>query len=151
MGLSEFTFRIILLFIPGIVTYIIVDNLTLHREFKIHQSLTFSLVLGFVCYMLYLPISSIVPEKVGLPAFSFDKVLTKSEVAINLNEVIVVTLLAILVGVVLLRMMKTIPKWLNLVSIIRGSLTVSLTRINGRWDNMGVDLWSLIGTKKQPL
>lgn len=101
MGLSEFTFRIILLFIPGIIAYIIVNNLTFHREFKVHQAFTFSLVLGFLCYMTYIPISILAPKSWGLPECTFDKVLTKPDAAINLNEVIAVTLVAIFLGIIL--------------------------------------------------
>jgi len=50
MGLSEFTFRLALLFIPGIISFIIIDNLTIHKETKIHHWVIYSLLLGFLAY-----------------------------------------------------------------------------------------------------
>lgn len=37
MELSEFTFRIILIFVPGLISFLIIDKLTIHKEFKVHQ------------------------------------------------------------------------------------------------------------------
>ena len=53
MNLSEFAFKIILIFIPGLITFNIVEKLTFHREFKTPKILFGSLAYGFLCYLSY--------------------------------------------------------------------------------------------------
>jgi hypothetical protein len=38
-------------FIPGIIAFIVIDNLTVHRETKIHHWIIYSLILGTTSYM----------------------------------------------------------------------------------------------------
>jgi len=45
MELSEFTFKIILIFVPGLISFLIIDKLTIHKEFKVHQIIINSLIL----------------------------------------------------------------------------------------------------------
>ncbi len=53
MELSEYTFRIILLFIPGFISFVLFDALTSHPETKLHRVLIESLLFGFSSYLVY--------------------------------------------------------------------------------------------------
>ncbi|HWB08624.1 MAG TPA: DUF6338 family protein [Pirellulales bacterium] len=53
MELSDLTIRILLLFFPGIICYVIVDALTVHQPRKPFQFVLFSYVLGVLCYVIY--------------------------------------------------------------------------------------------------
>ena len=50
MGVTEFSFRLMMVFLPGVIAFIIIDNLTSHRETKIHHWIIYSLLLGFLSY-----------------------------------------------------------------------------------------------------
>jgi hypothetical protein len=63
MNLSEFAFRFIFLFIPGLIVFNIVNKLTFHREFKTPDILLGSLTYGFFCYLIYYSIFILVPSK----------------------------------------------------------------------------------------
>lgn len=99
MQLSEFTLRIILLFIPGIISFIIIDKLTVHKEAKIHTILINSLLLGFTSYFsYYLIINTINILKKEDINFLFLKALTNPTGNINFREIVFVTLIAIIIG-----------------------------------------------------
>jgi len=53
MDLSEFTLKIIFLFVPGLISFLMIDALTIHKELKLYQLLVGSLILGFANYLLY--------------------------------------------------------------------------------------------------
>ena len=99
MQLSEFTFRIILLFVPGMISFIIISALTSHKELKIHQVLISSLILGFLCYTFYYLIIGIIGIlfKTNLN-LSFLEVITKKDVPLNFKEIVYVTGVSVLVG-----------------------------------------------------
>jgi len=88
MQLSEFTFRLILLFIPGLITFFIVEALTTHKEAKFHRILFLSLIFGFISYLIY----GIATLIFNLP-FTFLKSLT-NETNLNYTEILVVTLIS---------------------------------------------------------
>lgn len=67
MGITEFTFKLILIFIPGIITFIIVDRLTIHREAKPHHWIIYSFLLGFLCYLCLFLVSVVVGYMIGYP------------------------------------------------------------------------------------
>ncbi|MDO9340449.1 MAG: hypothetical protein Q7T72_07985 [Bacteroidales bacterium] len=51
MEISELTFKIVLLFIPGAITSLIVDQLTIHKEWNAFRFIVNSIVLGVVTYL----------------------------------------------------------------------------------------------------
>lgn len=53
MEISEFAFKLLILFFPGIVCALIVDQLTIHRPTEVTFFLLRSFVLGIGCYFLY--------------------------------------------------------------------------------------------------
>ena len=95
MQISEFAFRIILIFIPGIMTCLIVDSLTFHEKTTTYGVLLKSLMLGFLCYLLYFLLT-----KLGLNNGQFHFVRSLSDKAESLDffEISVVTLLSLPVG-----------------------------------------------------
>ncbi len=53
VGFSEFALRIVVLFLPGVVSFLIIDKLTAHRPFKPFSVAMYSFLLGFYCYVVY--------------------------------------------------------------------------------------------------
>lgn len=53
MDFSELTFRLLLLFFPGIICHIVVEWYTVHAERKPHQVFLHCFVLGMLSYCLY--------------------------------------------------------------------------------------------------
>jgi hypothetical protein len=99
MEFSEFTLKIILLFLPGIVSFLIVDKLTNHKEFKLYQILIYSLLFGFFCYYFYYLL--IIVWKIlfkGEIYFSFFNALIDKESVLDFKEIAYVTMLSIFVG-----------------------------------------------------
>ena len=102
MGLSEFTFRILLIFIPGLITYLIVDKLTVHKEHKITDKLIYSFIFGFLCYIIYLIIITCSNNFLNTSIqFHFIESLTNKNASINLQEIGLVTLLSFPLGIIL--------------------------------------------------
>lgn len=98
MTLSEFTLRLILIFLPGLIAFIIIEQLTVHREIKPYRFVINSLLLGFLCYLLYFPISLIPFLKLD---FTFTKILFDNNVILNFKEIFVSTILSIPLGFIM--------------------------------------------------
>jgi hypothetical protein len=101
MNLSEFAFKLIFLFIPGLIAFNIVDKLTFHKEFKTPNILLGSLTYGFICYLIYyflfIFLADIFPF-FPKQTFYFAENLTNSEAKLNFQEIMIVTLFAIPTG-----------------------------------------------------
>lgn len=95
MEISAFTFRVILLFLPGFITCRIVDRLTSHKEYKFYQVLLFSLTDGILCYFAYFPFTLI--PCLGLK-FTFLDNLSNVSNAINTAETLLATGLSLPLG-----------------------------------------------------
>ncbi len=99
MEISEFTFRLILIFIPGLITFYIVDKLTIHKETVFHDKVFYSLLYGFICYMGYSFVVSIIsfflPFHIEL---SFFKSLTDNSIKPDLKEILWATILSFPIG-----------------------------------------------------
>lgn len=99
MELSEFTLRIILLFIPGIISYMVIDKLTSHREPKIFHILINSLILGFVCYSFYYLLIKLINLSIKTHfECSFFKALSGESTEIDFGEIAIVTAMSIPIG-----------------------------------------------------
>lgn len=92
MQLSEFTFRIILLFIPGLISFVLFDALTSHRETKLHRVLIDSLLFGFLSYFVFYLYTEIpfISAK-----FSFFDALSKEGTNLDFGEILKVSALSI--------------------------------------------------------
>ena len=98
MNVSEFTFHLIFLFLPGLITFLVVDVLTTHRPIPTVRIFLYSLVLGFLCYFTYYPLTLI--PRLNLP-FSFVESLTNDEKHLNVIEVLCVSILSVPLGVLI--------------------------------------------------
>ncbi len=95
MDVSEFVFRTGLIFIPGIVAVSIVNGLTYHKKFEFFEVVVDSIVLGLVCYVFYFLILK-VPCFNSTPRILDE--LTDAKSKVDLDEIFVVSVLAIPVG-----------------------------------------------------
>jgi len=102
MGFSDLTLRLLLLFFPGIVCFLIVEALIEHKERKPHEVLLFAYLYGMCSYVLYSFFAALLGTTLtaedGLsirpPAVTFTKSLTDTKVEISFIEIGVVTLIA---------------------------------------------------------
>ncbi len=102
MGLTGFTLRIILIFLPGIAAFMIVERLTSHEKFKIHKIILNSFTIGFLCYLLYFVIIKSINLFTDLEKeVSFLKALVNKDTPLDFNEIVLVVILAIPVGFVI--------------------------------------------------
>lgn len=102
--LSDFAIKLILLFLPGIISFLIINILTNHKEFKFYFILIYSLLLGFFNYFIYyliILLSNYVAKCFNLNFFKtiifFDfinGVLKK----VDFSEIIIVCIISIPVG-----------------------------------------------------
>lgn len=107
MELSDLTIRLLLIFFPGIIAALIIDNLTIHRgrDFKIF--ILNSLVLGLTSYfLLYIFLSSnnIIVELRGLKPtwdLNFKHWLNDKNIPVNITEVVIVTIVAIVLAFII--------------------------------------------------
>lgn len=107
MQISEFTFRLILIFIPGIVSFIIIDNLTVHKKTEIHHWLIYSLLLGFMSYIPWAFLLGFINfmYKVEVPIY-FLTCLTDITTPISLIEILIATFVAIVLGIIITKMIE---------------------------------------------
>ena len=52
MALTEFTFFIFLMFLPGLISFLIINTLTSHYKRNVFEVIMFSLLLGFLNYVV---------------------------------------------------------------------------------------------------
>jgi len=112
---SDFVLRIILLFVPGIIALLIIDRLTSHKSFKIFQWIIYSLLLGFSSYVLYYAIiillGKIFPDNNYV--FYFFNSLIDKNVPLEFSEIILVSGLSIIVGIVFVYLINyTVLHWI---------------------------------------
>ena len=107
MSLTELTVKLFLLFLPGIVCYMTVDALAVHRERKAHEIFLLAFVYGLLSYLIFFPIASLshtaIAKCLHIPAakLSFVQCLCDEKAAVNWWEVGLTTGLAILLGIVI--------------------------------------------------
>lgn len=129
MELSEYTFRIILLFIPGFISFVIADALTSHPETKLHRVLIESLLFGFSSYFVYFLYTEL--PFVNTP-FSFLDSLSIKNASLDFAEILKVSGISILIAIMFSFFSNR--KWLY-------KLTRKF-RITGKHGY--VDLWSYV-------
>lgn len=102
MGITEFTLRIFLLFLPGVVTKLVIQKLTYFEKRDIFYFVIYSFVLGFFLYfisggILY-TINWVGQSKIQM---NFLQALTDTQYKISMKEVTIVSFLAIPFGMLL--------------------------------------------------
>ena len=99
MELSEYTFRLMLLFLPGIIAFIIIDNLTIHKETKLHHWVIYSFLLGFASYFPWTLLCEVHAVVYGGNSFSkFLSLLVNYDATINFYEVFIATMFSVVLG-----------------------------------------------------
>ena len=102
MEISELLIRVILLFLPGIIAKIIIDQLSQIEEKRHFYFVIYSLVLGFISYFLYGFFVYLINSLNFLEYpinVSFLESLLDDERRINVNEIAYTSLISILLGV----------------------------------------------------
>jgi len=137
MEFSEFTLKIILLFIPGIISYMIIDKLTSHKQPKIFHILINSLILGFVCYSFYYLLIQVlnILKKTYLECHFFNALSDKTT-DMDFGEIAIVTALSIFLGFL-------IAFLINYKVLFRIANFLKVSRKFG-----DVDVWSYIMNSK---
>ncbi len=111
VGISEFTLRMILLFIPGIIGFYIYDCLIEHKSFKLYEKIIGFLIIGFLSYSLYYLIINTINTSANWIChtrvnqlcdtnlkFTFLDALRNEKVDLNFGEIIITSGLSIIVG-----------------------------------------------------
>ncbi|HFJ9403496.1 DUF6338 family protein [Bacillus sp. (in: firmicutes)] len=104
MQFSELTIRLLLIFFPGIISSLILDSLTSHRERDFRIFLLHSFVLGLTSYFTLYVLISINNFFIRLQGLTpslkmnFLDSLIDKKASINIKEVIIATLLAIILA-----------------------------------------------------
>src|ERR1035437_320595 len=99
MELSEFAFKIILVFLPGLLTYVIIDYYTIHKKNKVSMIIIFSFLLGFLDYLLYYPVT-LIPFLNKVLTFSFIENLTNN-CPLDFKEIFNVSVVAVITGLII--------------------------------------------------
>ena len=106
--MPELTVKLLLLFFPGIVCYLIVDALVVHRERKLHEIFLLSFVYGLLSYVVYalvkalfgLSISATEGLRVPPPHIAILQSLYIKDSAVDVVEISLVTGVAVVLGIV---------------------------------------------------
>lgn len=102
MEFSEFAFRVILLFLPGLICGTVVDELTIHRPRKPFGVLLRALIFGFAAYFLSWLILWTCHGWRGLPQeLTFLRALQDKQVKLSLREIAAVCGIAVVLGLVM--------------------------------------------------
>ena len=128
MELSDFAFKIVFTFLPGIISLIVIDALTIHKKWDKLNYLLYSFVLGLVNYLIWFLISKI--ECLAIKEVDFLK---------NIADVGNVNV----EGVVYVTVFLSIPVGLILVYIINHKLMFRIAkRIRASRKIGDIDVWS---------
>jgi len=101
MEISEFSIRIILLFLPGIIAKLIIESLTVYKEKRLFYFTIYSLVLGFFsyfCYIYFLKSINLLPFISIQTDVQFLKALLDTKNTIDIIEVLNVSIFSIFIG-----------------------------------------------------
>ena len=111
MSLSDYTIRLMLLFLPGIIAFVIVDNLTSHKKTQTHHWIIYSFLLGFMSYMCWMIFCSIMHciFEANIQAH-FLSSLTDIKESIDFYEIRNVSFIAVMEGIFLVKAKK--DRWL---------------------------------------
>jgi len=111
MNFSDLTFRLMLIFFPGILCHLMVDSLTVHKERQPFHVVVYSFVYGVVCYLIYGVLSflcfgitiayrAVTATETGAltvtppPPLNFTKILTDPKASMDYVEIFLVAVIA---------------------------------------------------------
>ena len=98
MEITDFVVKIILLFLPGVIAFLIIERITIHKEIKIHRLIIYSLLLGFICYSIFNLIMMIIKNNVNYRCSFFISLTENNIQSLDLIEIFYVALISIFVG-----------------------------------------------------
>jgi hypothetical protein len=101
MQISELAFRLLLLFLPGLLCAYVIDELTIHRPRELAFFLLKSFVLGMGCYFTYWAVIKgvhLLWPGAPLSELIFLRALVDSKVTFSFAEIAYVSILAVVVG-----------------------------------------------------
>ncbi len=93
MQISEYTFRLFLIFLPGIISYSIIIILTVHEKVSPFKMVLNSFIFGFICYLLYYSVTLLFNTP-----FSFFNYLVDSSYALNFDEILIAAICSVPIG-----------------------------------------------------
>jgi hypothetical protein len=128
MDITEFTVRISIIFIPGLITQTLIESLTYAKKSDIQEIISKSLMYGFVNYYIYYLLSKLSFLKLD---FSFTSSVVDPESAIDFNEIFVSAGVGILLGLILSSLINSelVVKFMRLLNVTKnaGSQDVWMT------------------------
>ena len=99
MNISSFSLQVLLLFIPGLIAFLLVDNLTAHKPFKLVYIFIYTMILGMMSYLTLYCVLVLFSMCRGTTAeFYFWKNLTEEGLIFFLPEIIYATLVSVFLG-----------------------------------------------------
>lgn len=99
MDISSLTIRLLFLFLPGIVTLFIIDHLTVHQKIDSWKYFLYSIILGFINYLVWYLLYHIPFLSIG--TFYFFEALLNENALLNINEIIFVMIISFVSGIAL--------------------------------------------------
>jgi len=119
MSITDYTFRLLLLFLPGIVSFIIIDNLTTHKSTKPIHWLLYSMLLGFLSYLPWMILAELFKATYSVPIpTQFISSLNNSKIPVNFYEILIATFFSIIWGLFIAKALNngwfySIASWLG--------------------------------------
>lgn len=95
VAFSEFALRTVLLFLPGVVSFLVIDKLTAHRPFKPYAAAMYSFLLGFYCYVVSAVLLDVLRPSGPRTKVAFIEALSDARSKLDLFEIITVSALAV--------------------------------------------------------
>ncbi len=101
MDLSEFVFRLLLLFLPGIICSYLVDTFTTHKERTQFQFVINSYLLGMIAYFSHwLFVEFLSSIGCNVDSATFLDALVNTEQAISFKEILLVCVISVLLAII---------------------------------------------------
>ena len=94
MTVSDFSLKLLLLFLPGLVSFILINELSIHKETKNIHWFVYSILLGLFSYVILYIIGLCIKVEI-----TFWSNLINDNKIINYNEIIVSTLIGCILGI----------------------------------------------------
>lgn len=129
MDLSQFAFRLIVLFFPGLVGFWLIDNFTFYSVKNMWKHLLNAFLLGALCYATYYPLTLI--DSLALD-FNFLSNLTNTKTELHIAEIGIVTVIGLLWGALLSIAINR--KWTSGLEVLLG----------GSGHDQDEDVWTIL-------
>ncbi len=99
MELTEFVFRLLLIFTPGLVAFFIIKQLTIHKKYEFYEECVYSFMLGLISYLVYFATTKILTW-LNVITLSCDliKNLTDKTTNLNFREIFFVSIISVFLG-----------------------------------------------------